>query len=325
MPTFRTEKTSDYAVIAKHHLRNKTLSYKAKGLLTFMLSVPPEWDWSLIGLAALSSDGIDGVRSGIRELERHGYLTRRRIRDPSGRLGDTEYTIHEIPQATDGNIPNKPPDTQSEPISEIPTLEKPTQEKPTLDLPILDLPILEKPTQEKTMQLSNKELNNKENEVINQWSNKEINGACATANEAAIEHPPLFEDTVNQHSERLPVETAQGADNSVYHAMTIVEQQFEEFWKCYPRKAGKKAAKKAWLAIAPDEPRVTAIMSALCTANRYWQINNISQRHIPHPSTWLNEERWEDEYTTEQLQGGEHGENYRIGGINDPYRNITQI
>ena len=93
MPVFRTEKTSDYAVIAKHHLKNRALSYKAKGLMTFMLSVPPDWDWSMAGLSTLASDGVDGVRSGIRELEKHGYLTRRRIRDAAGKLGDIEYTI----------------------------------------------------------------------------------------------------------------------------------------------------------------------------------------------------------------------------------------
>ena len=75
--------------------RKKFESYfsdrKAKGLLTFMLSVPDDWDYSLYGLSTLSSDGIDGVRSGIRELEKHGYLTRRRIRDAGGKLGDIEY------------------------------------------------------------------------------------------------------------------------------------------------------------------------------------------------------------------------------------------
>jgi hypothetical protein len=105
MPVFRTEKVSDYAVIAKHHLKNRTMSYKAKGLLTFMLSVPDVWDFSLSGLATLASDGIDGVRSGIRELEKHGYLTRRRIRDAGGRLGDIEYTIHEIPQFPNSSDP----------------------------------------------------------------------------------------------------------------------------------------------------------------------------------------------------------------------------
>ncbi|MCL2217525.1 MAG: hypothetical protein FWB91_10985 [Defluviitaleaceae bacterium] len=58
MPVFRTEKTSGYAVISKHHLKNRTLSYKAKGLMTFMLSVPDDWDWSLAGLATLSSAGL---------------------------------------------------------------------------------------------------------------------------------------------------------------------------------------------------------------------------------------------------------------------------
>jgi hypothetical protein len=130
---FRMEKTRDYAVIAKHHLKNRALSYKTKGLLTFMLCVPEDWDFSLAGLAALASDGIDGVRSGIRELERQGYLTRRRIRDSNGRLGDIEYTIHEIPQSPNGDGADEPlPDGRPH-ESEEPPSDKPTSDSPQSD------------------------------------------------------------------------------------------------------------------------------------------------------------------------------------------------
>jgi hypothetical protein len=169
MPIFRTEKVGDYAVIAKHHLKNKALSYKAKGLMTFMLSVPPEWDWSMAGLATLASDGIDGVRSGIRELEKHGYLTRRRIRDACGKLGDIEYTIHEMPQTPQGGEPGQSPDEPPQsnpaaPVSDLPILEKPILENPTLEKPTQVLPTLENP-----MQLSNNQssINKSNTDLLN--------------------------------------------------------------------------------------------------------------------------------------------------------------
>jgi len=339
MPVFRTEKTSDYAVIAKHHLRNRNLSYKAKGLMTFMLSVPPDWDWSMAGLATLASDGVDGVRSGIRELEKYGYLSRNRIRDSSGRLGDIEYIIHEIPINTtphfhEPNMSTRELLSKSPPIVENPNLASPTQIKPTLEIPTQDNPMQDiprkaLPMQENSTQRSNNQLS------IDELSTKELNI-----------------NQTNQQAECLTVQMAGGAEVSAIHTMTLVdnhllEQQFEHFWQLYPRKAGKKAAKKAWMDINPDSHLVSTIMSAINTANQYWTNQGISQKHIPHPSTWLNEERWEDEYPTEQLpqisqhhgtgsphtslyhaenQGGTYnatiGTNYAIGGNDDPYREI---
>jgi len=358
MPVFRTEKVSDYAVIAKHHLKNRALSYKAKGLMTFMLSVPDDWDYSMAGLAVLASDGIDGVRSGIRELEKHGYLTRRRICDVSGKLGDIEYTVHEVPQIPNGDEPDsppsEPPSNPPTPTSEKPILEKPTLGLPTLEKPILDFPTLAKPTLEKPtlvlptlenpMQLSNKVLSNKELS-IKEPNNKQTNPVglsvpdTDSADSSATGQLSL-ENTANPHqqAECLTVEMARGAGKPEYHTMTLVEQQFELFWQLYPRKAGKKAAKKIWMDIKPDESMFLTIMTAITTANQYWQHQGISLKHIPHPSTWLDEERWEDEFSAEQLSGYEAmpldaggkggafnatiGANYTIGGDDDPYRAI---
>ena len=358
MPVFRTEKTSGYAVISKHHLKNRTLSYKAKGLMTFMLSVPDDWDWSLAGLATLSSDGIDGVRSGIRELEKHGYLTRRRIRDAGGRLGDIEYTIHELPKIVQSDEPDLPPRVQSSephaptpdspklenpmldsPKLKSPTLESPTLENPTLDLPILDNPTLEKPTQvlptqENPTQLNNKELNNKE---LNNKKEKHVCAQTENDNPDAAVQLSLDDGAFSQSQQagRLTVKTAGG--QTVAQAMTLVEQQFELFWQQYPRKAGKKAAKKAWMGIKPDAELLGTIMSAIGNAVRYWAHQGVAQKHIPHPSTWLSEERWEDEFPAVHMPGGTDtaageskggvqtattGADYTIGGDDDPYRAI---
>ena len=73
MAVFRIEKTRDYTVMSNYHLRDMSLSLKAKGLLSLMLSLPENWDYTMKGLARICKDGIDSISGGIRELEAHGY------------------------------------------------------------------------------------------------------------------------------------------------------------------------------------------------------------------------------------------------------------
>ena len=101
MAVFRIEKTCDYTVMSNHHLRDKSLSLKAKGLLSLMLSLPEEWDYTTKGLARICKDGVDSICAGVRELEEHGYVIRQRVRNPNGQLGAIEYTILEQPRPLD--------------------------------------------------------------------------------------------------------------------------------------------------------------------------------------------------------------------------------
>lgn len=94
---FRVEKTKNFTVMSNHHFKNKNLTLKAKGLLSLMLSLPDDWNYNMQGLATLSRDGIDSVRSAIKELEHHGYVERHRLRNEYGFYGDTEYIIREVP------------------------------------------------------------------------------------------------------------------------------------------------------------------------------------------------------------------------------------
>jgi hypothetical protein len=96
---FRVEKSRDFTVMSNHHLRNPALTLKAKGLLSLMLSLPDKWDYTTRGLSCICREGVDSISTALGELERCGYLTRERVRDPYGRLGDIEYTIHEQPVA----------------------------------------------------------------------------------------------------------------------------------------------------------------------------------------------------------------------------------
>ena len=91
MAVFRVEKTKDFTVMSNHHLRNTELSLKAKGLLSLMLSLPEDWDYTTKGLAHICRDGVDSITTALKELERHGYLTRQRLRNENGQLGDIEY------------------------------------------------------------------------------------------------------------------------------------------------------------------------------------------------------------------------------------------
>lgn len=129
MTVFRVEKNANYTVMSNEHLRNRELSLKAKGLLSQMLSLPEEWDYSLEGLSRINREGVDAIRTGIRELEEHGYLERRRLRDGFGRLAGTEYVVHERAVAR----PSLP--GSDEPALGFPMQASPAQERPALANP----------------------------------------------------------------------------------------------------------------------------------------------------------------------------------------------
>ena len=122
MTVFRVEKTKDFTVMSNHHLRNKTLSLKAKGLLSLMLSLPEDWDYTTKGLAQICKEGVDFISTALKELEKHGYLTRHRIRYKNGQLGDVEYTIHERPldHSERGISPDQENPEQVKPIQDTP-------------------------------------------------------------------------------------------------------------------------------------------------------------------------------------------------------------
>ena len=122
MAVFRIERTRDYTVMSNHHLRNANLSLKAKGLLSMMLSLPGDWNYTTRGLAKICKEGVDAIGAALRELEATGYIVRHKLRDRQGRISDTEYVIYEQPQL-------RKPDTDS-PDTENPYMDKPDTEKP---------------------------------------------------------------------------------------------------------------------------------------------------------------------------------------------------
>ena len=127
MAVFRIERTRDYTVMSNHHLRDKGLSLKSKGLLSMMLSLPEDWNYTTRGLAKICKEGVDAIGGALRELEGAGYIVRHQMRDRQGRISDTEYVIYEQPQPKAPDTPQ--PDTAS-PDTENPYLADPDTEKP---------------------------------------------------------------------------------------------------------------------------------------------------------------------------------------------------
>ena len=125
--------------MSNYHLRDPDLSNKARGLLSTMLSLPDNWDYTTRGLAKICKDGVDGITAQLRELEQYGYLIRNRIRDTSGRIVDMEYIIYERPHPAS-------PDTEKpdmvKPDTGLPRPETPAQiniDKRSTDETITDL------------------------------------------------------------------------------------------------------------------------------------------------------------------------------------------
>ena len=128
MAVFRIEKTRDYTIMSNHHLRNTELSLKAKGLLSMMLSLPEEWNYTTRGLAAICKEGTDCIGSALKELEKTGYIVRNRLRDNKGKIVDVEYVIYETPRKPDPAHPH-----EESPDADCPDTENPDMDNPRLE------------------------------------------------------------------------------------------------------------------------------------------------------------------------------------------------
>jgi len=142
MAIFRIEKTRDYTIMSNHHLRNKTLSLKAKGLLSQMLSLPGDWNYTLKGLSQINRESVDAIRSAIQELEKEGYIFREQQRDDRGSFASNVYVVYEQPQ-------EKPPVSLEVQLREAANIKSfaPLLENPTAGFPIPGNPTSGNPTQ----------------------------------------------------------------------------------------------------------------------------------------------------------------------------------
>ena len=143
MAQFKLRCEKDFMAIHNNIFKDKTISLKAKGLLAFMMSVPPDWDFSLAGLAACNKDGLVSVRSALQELEDNFYVKLTKVRNEKGQIVDMQY------------------DVSDEPVFGNRIEEKPFLENPKADNPKTEKPLSENRTQLNTNTLNTKELNTK--------------------------------------------------------------------------------------------------------------------------------------------------------------------
>ena len=134
MAVFRVERNQNYTVMSNYHLRDKNLSLKAKGLLSQILSLPENWDYTLTGLAKINAEGKDAIRAAIVELERAGYVCRRQTTDKNGKFSANEYILREYPASV-------------QPLLEEPSSAQPLSENPTTVFPATDSTPTENPMQ----------------------------------------------------------------------------------------------------------------------------------------------------------------------------------
>ena len=156
MAVFRVQKTGNFTIMANHHLRDRTLSLKAKGLLSVLLSLPETWEYSVAGLAKILREGVGSISSGLKELEAAGYVRRRQRRDARGRMADTEYEVYEVPclhasGAAGGPVENLCKNGAAEPDG---AAESPDAGRPPVDEPSAENPGAENPHAESAPQIN---------------------------------------------------------------------------------------------------------------------------------------------------------------------------
>ncbi len=222
MSVFRVEKNKNFTVMSNYHLKDTGLSLKAKGLLSLMLSLPDNWDYTIKGLATICKDGVDSIKSTVKELEQNGYILRKRIRNEKGHLRGIEYIIYEEPknsglEGTDTeagevveNQNNCTEETDKEcceiediePKREKPLLvedshNQPRRENPILDKPKVDFPTVVEPTQGNHAQLNTKVINTNELNINLSNPNQSI------TNSQEIDRGIEFENKYNNYIELI--------------------------------------------------------------------------------------------------------------------------
>ena len=165
MSVIRIHKTNNFTVMSNYHFREKGMSLKAKGLLSLMLSLPNDWNYSVAGLVTLSKDGKDSVMTALAELEKFGYLTRQQLFNEKGQFSGVEYHIYEQPQ-------------EEKPVAEKPNAEKENTEKQHA---------------EKRPQSNTNLSSNKENKEFNKSNTKPISESELYEILVDIDNPDLAE------------------------------------------------------------------------------------------------------------------------------------
>lgn len=329
MAVFRVEKSKEYTVMSNYHLRDMSLTLKAKGLLSQILSLPDDWDYTLAGLSVINRESIDAIRSAVRELEASGYIKRNRERDKNGRLRGAEYTVFERPCEAE------------KPDMDLPTLENPTQVNPTqakdnIDIIYIQDKIKTEQNKERTKPAMHTHAREDDNgdlaEVIRHYEERvtpELSRTkalelfayvrdlgkecCIRAIDIAADNEEvsakwayvkgILEDKRKQGVRSLEdwdaLERKRGSGRTVTSEKASPE--FDRFWEAYPRKEGYGAAKAAFLQIDVPLETLLAAVEEQRKSERWKEMNG---KYIPAPAKWLTDCRWMDEPTQPQEPSG---------------------
>ncbi len=197
MAVFRVERNRGYTVMSNHHLQNRKLTLKAKGLLSQMLSLPEDWDYTLRGLAYINKESIDAIRTAVLELEAEGYIVRQQSRDPvTGKMNKIEYTIYEQPQAKKEQKGEDAPRLENPNAAETPCLDFPNTGFPNTDKPDTEEPNTGNPTQ------INKKRKNKEKEITEESSiHPSIKKTLPGSDESVMAAIEVYRDIIKDNIE----------------------------------------------------------------------------------------------------------------------------
>ena len=284
---------SSFVQMHKGFLEDPNLSYKAKGILAYLLTKPDGWIVRVTDLMKHGKDGREAIYNGLKELQAHGYYQKSQVRDERGRISHWDSIICEVPIWKHSD----PQSTPDSPHTGNPYMDRTpinTGVLPDTGFPYVVKPDTVKPDMENPLHSNNK-LNN------NEGSNNYINTHPQSGRHEMV--TPRLPTQILPHTltqeESLTVKTAQGAEqSSVNHSMTL-EGMYEQFWQTYPRKMGKKEGLKAWKKLRPDEALFSAIMTALNAAVQWWKISKTDMRYIPYPAKWLAGEHWQNDLAIE--------------------------
>ena len=219
MAVFRVEKTSNFTVMSNYHLRDKSLSLKAKGLLSQMLSLPEDWDYTLTGLSYINRESKDAIRTAINELERAGYIERRQTTDERGKFACNEYIIHESPVKRDPvtqDTTEKADDAATAETGEAQEPEQELTESNTENAMTEELEPKEQETQEPKPQNQRKKLRGKQSRkhqprkrrkqtqtapLSENPTTEKVTPALSPSQDSSLSAPPLENPTTDQDAE----------------------------------------------------------------------------------------------------------------------------
>ena len=240
MSVFRIEKIKDFTTMSNHHLKNKNLSLKAKGLLSLMLSLPEDWDYTIRGLTSICKDGADSISTAIKELEAEGYLIRERVRHEDGSFGKTEYIIHEHPVHIETTLDHYEP-------------QKTQQDKSVPATPIQVNPIQEFPVQAKHAQSNTNISSTKRSSTDTTKEKKRLN--AHVREEQNAEQIRIYRDLIERNIGYNALVAKYGSER-MYEIMELIMEPFYSMshdFRIGKKKYSKEAVRIKFLKLTSEQ------------------------------------------------------------------------